>query len=60
MNVRWLIINIIWTIVYLVACFSAGWIIRPRFDEWKKKRKEKKTCKINTNIMEVPKDEKVV
>jgi DNA-directed RNA polymerase subunit N (RpoN/RPB10) len=71
MNIRWLIINIIWTIVYLVACFSAGWIIRPMFDRWKKKIKEQKiSCSDNSNdsnnsnnnnkLMEVSKNEKVV
>ena len=41
MNIRYLIENIVWTVVFLVSCFSAGYIIRPRFDDWKNNKKHK-------------------
>lgn len=53
MNIMWLIENIVWTIVYLVACFAAGYIIRPRFDKWRarnKKIKELIATNINNNL----------
>jgi hypothetical protein len=44
MNIRWLIENIIWTLIFLISCFSAGYIIRPRFDTWKKNNNKNKDC----------------
>jgi len=41
-NIGGLILNLIWTIVFIVSCFTAGWIIRPRWDKWKEDKKVKK------------------
>jgi hypothetical protein len=48
-----LIENIAWTIIYLVACFAAGYIARPKIDELKKNRKKKKELELKL-IDELP------
>lgn len=64
MNIGWLVENIVWTIVYLVACFTAGYIIRPKFDKWKENNKKiKELIKNSSNEIKVNggiKDEKLV
>jgi len=64
MNVGWLVENIVWTIVYLIACFAAGYIVRPMIDKLKEKNKKiKESIKNATNEIKVDggiKDEKLV